>query len=135
MGCKMRSTRAANGALDGAQLNWPDACVNTPSVLDRTIAGRAAWTRADVHEQDYRVTLSERARRELLQTAEAMRRQPVPLLALRSDSFDMPACRAAMEEVRAILRDGVRFALLPRLPMEERSLAGPSSLQPVEMAE
>jgi hypothetical protein len=98
------------------------AAVNTPVVLDRPITGRAAWTRADVREEDYRVVLSDQARRELLRTADAMRRQPVPLLALRPDSFDMPACRAAMEEVRGILRDGVRFALLSRLPMEELSL-------------
>ena len=96
--------------------------MNYPVVLDRTITGCAAWTRADVRDDDYRITLSEQARNELLDAAKALRRQPVPLLALRPDSFDMPACRAALDEVRRILTDGIRFALLARLPMEELSL-------------
>src|SRR5437868_13196263 len=128
MACRTRSIRGASGGLDGTRQNWPDASVNHPVVLDRTITGRAAWTRADIREEDYRVTLSEQARKELLQTAEAMRRQPVPLLALRPDSFDMPACRAAMEEVRGVLRDGVRFALLSGLPIEQLSLEEAKSL-------
>src|SRR5580765_7545216 len=93
-----------------------------PSVLDQPITGRQAWARADVREPDYRVVLSDTARRELLDAAATLRRQPVPLLALRADSLDLPACHAAMEDVRAILTDGVRFALLDRLPIEQLSL-------------
>jgi len=89
-----------------------------PAVLDQPIAGRQAWTRATLRESDYRVVLSDAAQRELLDAAATLRRQPVPLLALRPDSLDLPACRAAMEEVRAILTRGVRFALLDRLPIE-----------------
>jgi hypothetical protein len=91
-------------------------------VLDRTITGPAAWTRSNIGEDDYRVTLSNAAREELLEAARTLRQQPVPLLALRPDSFDLPACRAAMEDVRHILTSGVRFALLSRLPMEELAL-------------
>src|SRR3954462_5279718 len=90
-----------------------------PTLLDRPIGGRQAWTRADVRDGDYRVTLSQAAHRELLNAAETLRRQPVPLLALRPASPDLPACRAAMEEVRTILTDGLRFALLDRLPIEQ----------------
>jgi len=92
------------------------------SVLDQPLTGRQAWTRADVRDSDYRVVLSEAARRELLDAAAILRRQPVPMLALRSDSLDLPACRAAMERARAILTDGVRFALVDRLPIEQLSL-------------
>jgi alpha-ketoglutarate-dependent taurine dioxygenase len=90
-----------------------------PTVLDQPISGRQAWTRADVRDSDFRVVLSEQARRELLDAAATLRRQPVPLLALRADSLDLPACRAAMEKVRGILTDGLRFALLDRLPIEQ----------------
>jgi hypothetical protein len=92
------------------------------TVLDQPITGRQAWTRDDVRESDYRVVLSETARGELLDAAATLRRQPVPLLALRADSLDLPACRAAMEQVRTILTDGLRFALLDRLPIEQLSL-------------
>src|SRR4051794_26321096 len=70
-------------------------------------------------DSDYRVALSDQARHELLDAAATLRRQPVPLLALRADSLDLPACRGAMEEVRSILTDGLRFALLDRLPIEQ----------------
>jgi hypothetical protein len=93
-----------------------------PVMLDRPITGRAAWIRADIAQNDYRVTLSDAARRELQEAARSLRRQPVPLLALRPDSFPLPACRAAMEKVRHVLTDGARFALLSRLPMEELTL-------------
>jgi hypothetical protein len=93
-----------------------------PLVLDQPITGRQAWIRADVRESDYRVVLSDAARRELVDAAATLRRQPVPLLALRADSLDMPACRAAMEQVRAGLTDGVRFCLLDRLPIDQLSL-------------
>jgi alpha-ketoglutarate-dependent taurine dioxygenase len=92
------------------------------TVLDQPISGRQAWTRTDVRDSDYRVVLSDAARRELLDAVQTLRRQPVPLLALRADSLDLPACRAAMEEVRAILTDGLRFALLDRLPIEQLAL-------------
>ena len=91
-------------------------------ILDRAITGRAAWTRSDIVEDDYRVTLPKAAQDELIAAARTLRQQPVPLLALRPDSFELAACRAAMEEVRRILTDGVRFALLSRLPMDELSL-------------
>jgi hypothetical protein len=93
-----------------------------PALLDQPIAGRQAWTRADVRDSDYRVPLSDTARCELLEAAATLRRQPVPLLALRADSLDLPACRAAMAEVRARLTDGLRFCLLDRLPLERLTL-------------
>ena len=92
------------------------------AIVDRPITGREAWTRNDIGDADYRVVLSPTAQAELMGAVKSLRRQPVPLLALRPDSFELPACRAAMEEVRAILTNGIRFALLQRLPIEELSL-------------
>ena len=94
----------------------------SPTVLDRPIVGRQAWTRADVRESDWRIVLSETAQRELVEAAATLRRQPVPLLALRADSLDLPACRTAMDQVREVLTDGPRFCLLDRLPIEQLSL-------------
>jgi hypothetical protein len=96
--------------------------MDQPVILDRAITGRAAWTRTEIADRDYRVTLSAAAGAELLDAVRTLRRQPVPLLALRPDSLEMPVCRAAMADVRRILADGVRFAVLSRLPMEELSL-------------
>ena len=92
------------------------------AILDQPISGRAAWTRADICEADYTVALDDAARTELLAAVRTLRQQPVPLLALRPDSFDLPHCRQAMAKVKAIVTEGPRFALLSRLPMEDISL-------------
>jgi alpha-ketoglutarate-dependent taurine dioxygenase len=93
-----------------------------PAIVDRPITGREAWTCRDVSDSDYKVMLSCEARSELLDAAKTLRRQPVPLLALRADSVDLPACRAAMEEVHAVLTEGTRFALLQGFPIDRLSL-------------
>jgi alpha-ketoglutarate-dependent taurine dioxygenase len=96
--------------------------MNHSGILDHAIIGNAAWTRTDIDPGDFRVALPDAACAELLEVVRTMRQQPVPLLALRPDSFAMPACRAALEDVRRVLTEGPRFALLSRLPMEELSL-------------
>lgn len=94
----------------------------TPVIFDQPIPGALAWTRPDVRDEDFRVVLSAEAKAELIDAVKTLRCQPVPMLALRADSFALPACRAAMERVRAVLTDGLRFALLDRLPIEQLSL-------------
>jgi alpha-ketoglutarate-dependent taurine dioxygenase len=96
--------------------------MSEPVILDQPIAGREAWTRADIRDADYRVVLDAACRSELVAAVVTLREQPVPLLALRPDSFDMPHCRKAMARVKEILTEGPRFALVSRLPMEELSL-------------
>jgi alpha-ketoglutarate-dependent taurine dioxygenase len=97
-------------------------------IVDQPIVGSLAWTRAGIVDSDYRVTLPATAREELLATVKTLRQQPVPLLALRADGLAMPACRAAIEQVRKVLTDGTRFAVLDRLPMEEITLDEAKSL-------
>lgn len=85
------------------------------------ITGPDAWVRADLKEQDWRVVLTPDATQEILDVAAILRAQPVPLLALRPDSFEMPASRAVMAQVSEILETGVKFALVQRLPIEQLS--------------
>jgi len=72
--------------------------MNQPAIVDRSITGREAWTRNDIGDDDYRIALSPEAQNELLDAAKTLRRQPVPLLAWRADSVDLPACRVAMKK-------------------------------------
>ena len=99
-----------------------------PAIVDRSITGREAWTRDDIGDGDYRIALSREAQSELLDAAKTLRRQPVPLLALRADSVDLPVCRAAMEKVRTVLTHGPRFALLQGLPLDQLTLDDAKSL-------
>jgi len=84
-----------------------------------TIEGPSAWRRADLHTEDYRIALSGAALDEIRRAADALRQFPLPTILRRPDEFDMPACRAAMTEVRRVLDRGVRFAIVDRLPLDE----------------
>ena len=96
--------------------------MNQPAIVDRAITGREAWTRDSISDSDYRIALSREARSELLEAAKTLRQQPVPMLALRADSVDLPACRATMAKVRTVLTEGPRFVLLQGFPLEALSL-------------
>src|SRR6185437_6757971 len=50
-----------------------------------------------------------------------MRRNPLPLFLLDPGDFALDACRALMGRVRAMLDDGIMFAVVDRLPMGEMS--------------
>src|SRR5271168_5254613 len=95
---------------------------DAPLVIDRILTGREAWRAADLTPADWRVVLEPAALDEILAVAAILRRQPVPMLALRPDDFALPACRAAMARASEILRGGVRFVLVERLPIDALSL-------------
>lgn len=95
--------------------------LNPPRMLAAPVTGVQAWTRHGLGEDAWRVHLGEDCLRELRQVAAQLRANPIHLLLLTGSSFDMPACRALMRRVRAKLDEGVMFAVLDRLPMDEIS--------------
>jgi len=86
--------------------------------LANSIDGPSAWRRADLRTEDYRVALSGAALDEIRRAADELREFPLPTILRRPEEFAMPACRAAMEEVRRVLDAGVRFAIVDRLPLD-----------------
>lgn len=84
-----------------------------------TIDGPSAWRRPDLRADDYRVDLSAACLDEIRGLADELRAYPLPTIVRRPDEFDLPHCRAAMEEVRRILDRGVRFAIVDRLPLDQ----------------
>lgn len=84
-----------------------------------TIDGPSAWRHADLRSEDYRVDLSPACLDEIRRLADAFRAGPLPTIVRRPDEFDVRQCRAAMAKVRQILRSGVRFAIVDRLPVAE----------------
>ena len=89
-----------------------------PAVL-REIDGNAiAWTNDALPAVAGVVPVTAACRDELLAVADVLQANPLPMLALRPDDFELPACRAMMAGVREILRDGVGFVLIDRLPVE-----------------
>jgi alpha-ketoglutarate-dependent taurine dioxygenase len=80
-----------------------------------------AWTRNTIRPADWTVPLPSVALDELRAVLTELRRAPLPTFLLDPADFALDACRAAMEEVRRVTRDGPMFAVLDRLPMTEMS--------------
>jgi alpha-ketoglutarate-dependent taurine dioxygenase len=83
------------------------------------ITGASAWRPDDLRTDNYLVPLTSACLDEISWVADELRRFPLPTIVRRPDDFEMPACRAAIAELRRILRRGVRFAILDRLPLDE----------------
>jgi alpha-ketoglutarate-dependent taurine dioxygenase len=78
-----------------------------------------AWTRDTLSPTDWTVVLPPAALAELHDALAEIRRAPLPTFLLDPRDFALDACRAAMNEVRRVTRDGAMFAVLDRLPMAE----------------
>jgi len=100
----------------GAYLDLHEAA--RVSMLDHEITDRRAWTRDTVTAADWTVALSGAALAEVFALAETLTRQPLPVLVLSPDHFDLPACREVMARVKSILREGIGVALVDRLPLD-----------------
>jgi alpha-ketoglutarate-dependent taurine dioxygenase len=98
-------------------LTLPEA-IEPPTMLDRMVSGPRAWRRDTVAPRDWTVTLPPAALDEIDLVAEAIRREPLPLLALSPDQFELPVSAAVMARVRQILAEGVGVALVDGLPLD-----------------
>jgi alpha-ketoglutarate-dependent taurine dioxygenase len=90
-------------------------------MIEQRIDGASAWKRADIRDADYRVVLDATCLDEIRRVVDEIRAHPLPTILRSPADFDMTNCHAAMAEVRRILKEGVRFAVVDRLPVEELS--------------
>jgi alpha-ketoglutarate-dependent taurine dioxygenase len=86
---------------------------------EHAIEGPSAWRRAAIRTEDYRVTLSPAALDEIRRVAGELARYPLPAILRRAEDFAWPHTMAAMADVNRILKKGVRFSVLDRLPLDE----------------
>lgn len=92
-----------------------------PSVqtIDHVVAGKKAWVRGDIQRDDWLFRLTPDCLSELQQILVELRANPRPAEQIDPARFAIPACRALMRHVQAALDEGVRFAVVDRLPMDE----------------
>ncbi len=90
-----------------------------PHMLDHPMAGVRAWVRADIRREDWFLTLPPECLAELRAVADALRARPCAIEHIDPAQFALPACRAFMRRVKSMLDDGVRFAVVDRLPMDD----------------
>jgi len=93
-------------------------CSNEVSEIRLPDDDRLCWLAGDVKPADYRVTVSDAALGEMNRLAAFFADNPLPLLQRKLDELELPTCRLLMSQMKSILDDGVGFAVLDRLPME-----------------
>lgn len=92
-----------------------------PQYVDRPFEGTHAWVRADLRRDDWLLPLTAECLGELHGIVREWRTQPSAVAQLVPARFAMPACRALMRRVQTVLDEGVRFAVVDRLPLDELS--------------
>ena len=84
--------------------------------------GPLRWLAADIEDAHWRVSLSAEARAEIDRLAAFLEQNPLPVLQRRLEDFELPSCAALMRQMKQILDEGVGFAVLDRLPMDDYPL-------------
>ena len=90
-------------------------------MLDRRLEGAHAWTRDSVSATDWLVEIPAECLKELRRALAEIRENRLPVLLRDPNDFALGACRELMGRVRSRLDDGIRFAVLDRLPLDEMS--------------
>jgi hypothetical protein len=90
-------------------------------MIEHPIEGPSAWRKRDIRDEDYRIVLNAACLDEIHRVADEIRAHPLPTILRSPADFDMTNCHAAMAEVRRILKQGVRFAVVDKLPLDALS--------------
>lgn len=96
--------------------------------IDHVVDGKKAWMRADIRRDDWFFPRSADCLAELRAILVELRAHPRSVEQIDPAHFEIPACRKLMRSVQAALDDGVRFAVVDRLPMDEISDAEAKAL-------
>jgi hypothetical protein len=92
------------------------------TILDQRVGGRGAWTRADLQRSEFHREFPPECLAEIRAVLKLIRGHVMPPHMWTHQEFPFDACRAFMRGIRDILDNGVRFALIDRLPVEEMSV-------------
>jgi len=94
-------------------------CSSETCEIREPAGDRLVWLAADIDKSDFLVILTDEALAEIERLANFFTDNPLPLLQRKLDEFELPACRALMAQMKSIVDDGVGFAVLDRLPMDD----------------
>lgn len=89
------------------------------TLLDHDIAPPLAWTGSDLPDDAGLIALDQDCRGELLNLADLLAANPLPVLSLHPDDFELPSCRALMARVTVQLDQGPGFAIIDGFPVDQ----------------
>ena len=104
--------------LSKNQLPYLD-CSAEISALRETSDERMCWLASDIEPADWVVKITSAELSEIHRLAGFLQQNPLPILQRKLDEFELPDCRQLMARMKNILDNGVGFAVLERLPMED----------------
>jgi len=110
--------RPVSSGIEPMQTSYID-CSNEVSPIRQPQGDRLCWLAPDISEDDFLLSLTNAARDEIDALARHFNENPLPILYRQLDDFELPACRETMAAMKRILDDGVGFAVLDRLPMDD----------------
>lgn len=87
------------------------------------MSSRLLWRGDTLPANAGKIVLPAGVLRELEAVARSLDRDPLPLLVLRPEDFELDESRAFMRAVKARIDDDIGFAIVDRLPVERWSLA------------
>ena len=99
-------------------LAYLDCSDETSGIRDSSGKHRG-WFASEIRPADWVVEVTAEVLDEIGSLAEFLQQNPLPMLQLRLNEFELPACRQMMLAMKKILDDGVGFAVLDRLPMDD----------------
>lgn len=91
-------------------------------MLDHQVQGRSAWTRNDLHRDEWFHVLPGDCLLELQDALGIFRKHSMPTVLWTPEQFKLESCRRFMGKIKKILDSGVRFALIDRLPVEQMTV-------------
>ncbi len=97
-------------------------CRNEVSTYRNTPPARRAWLASDITPADWIVTVSPQMIDEIDVLARFIELNPVQNLQRRASDFALPICRSAIQDMKHILDQGVGFAVLDSLPMDDYAI-------------
>jgi len=95
----------------------------------RPFKNAKTWKRTDLKPSDWTVKLGKASLKELDSIVNELRRQTLPVHMLRPELFKMTATRAHMKDARKRAYNGIGFAIVDRLPLDDWSLDEAKAIQ------
>jgi len=94
-------------------------CSDETSEIQQPSSDRLCWLAGDIDQRDHLIIMTDEALAEITRLAAFFTDNPLPLLQRKLDELELAACRAMMAQMKSILDDGVGFAVLDRLPVDD----------------
>jgi alpha-ketoglutarate-dependent taurine dioxygenase len=94
-------------------------CSDETSAIHTASGEHMRWLASDIKPDDWIVEVTAEVLGEIDRLAEFLQQNPLPMLQRQLAEFELPACRQMMLAMKNILDDGVGFAVLDRMPMDD----------------